>query len=311
MIRSAAERPYIPLDSHAHPGTYLKTDEEPDPAVLMGLIPSETLCDFDENKVLSSRLECLDGSLTPEDAVRLVSLLCVPYLRIPGLLSLFSQERSIGPMLYPRLQATLIAALFEPLCFRSSHQEGKEPWSVPLSSMDRREKLATSHGLLLNELWTDPAAVIRPLVALADIVLPIAEADRKDKFVKLLLVIARIVTRLHGFVLFARANPALGHASPECLRSLATCDDDLRNVALRTLPVLRFLATSADERDDLAESVVLRCHVVLLLHCATDEWLLEELSLGLASATFVMSWYTPASGSGCLDSQEVQVLCLA
>ncbi len=104
MFRPADADLYIPVTSVAHPSKWLKQEGEEDPAVAAGLMPSPLQSDLGEDQVLCAQVDTLDGVLSRQDAVHLVSLLTTPYIAIPLLLEFVCQERMLSAMLHPRMQ---------------------------------------------------------------------------------------------------------------------------------------------------------------------------------------------------------------
>ncbi len=53
-----------------------------------------------------SEVSTLDGTLSKQDAVALVSLLTTPYLALPLVVEFVSQERMVGALFHPRMQVS-------------------------------------------------------------------------------------------------------------------------------------------------------------------------------------------------------------
>lgn len=96
-------------------------------------------------KNLPSFKDCLGQ----QDTELLLSYLTVPYLRVPLVLSLFATEDRIHSLRSEELQEVLDAVLFEPSTYLPPHLQAV-PTEVPCPN---RSLLATSFGLLLNELY--------------------------------------------------------------------------------------------------------------------------------------------------------------
>ena len=118
-------------------------------------------------------LPSFNGALGAADAELLLSYLTAPYLRIPLLLSFFTDRHRASALREPQLQVVLDAVLFEPGPWLSpGHME--PPKTVPAPN---RKHLATAAGLLFNELMRcmkmpllskvrSPKPVIRALLSL-------------------------------------------------------------------------------------------------------------------------------------------------
>lgn len=294
--------PYIPISSVAHPGHWILVDGEPDPAELMGLIPSERLCDLNEDKVLASKIDTLGGALTREDADALVSALTSPYLRIPLLLQFFSQEKALSALLTERVQRVLEAALFEPL----SHGNGAAvsgEWQVPIPAEDRRALLGTPFGLLLNELHANAAAVVDPFLTMFRTVGVLTGADIKSGFRSLHLFLCRLAVRLTEFV-----KAAANTASPD-RSSLPACLDKLQSALVSVRAQLLAAADAANAADLTDQACEYHCHAAITFLSQTELGI-EDAALLMSSTAFLTNWYTPRHGAGCLDVNEVVVCTL-
>ena len=107
-----------------------------------------------EDDILHLRnLPTFDDSLTASDSELLLSFLPEPYLRIPLVLSFFATEDRIHSLKQPQLRGILDAVLWEPGRFSSAEMSARVPQEVPTP---RPELLATTHGLMLNELRRSP-----------------------------------------------------------------------------------------------------------------------------------------------------------
>ena len=265
----------------------------------MGLIPSERLCDLNEDKVLASKIDTLGGALTREDADALVSALTSPYLRIPLLLQFFSQEKALSALLTERVQRVLEAALFEPL----SHGNGaivSTDWQVPIPADDRRALLGTPFGLLLNELHANAAAVVDPFLTMFRTVGILAGADIKSGFRSLHLFLCRLAVRLTEF-----AKAAADTASPDH-SSLPACLDKLQSALTSVRGQLLAAADAANAADLTDQACEYYCHAAITFLPQTD-FGIEDAAQLMSSASFLTNWYTPRHGAGCLDVNEVLV----
>ena len=304
-VCSAMGQPYIPLASKAHPGLWIVSDEEVDPAVLMGLIPSDTLCDLDENKVVTSKLETLKGALSAEDAQALVSILCAPYVRIPLLLDLLSQERMLSALYTEKVRGVLEAALFEPLAYSRAVWTGDEngDWTAPLPAEHRRVGLSTRYGLLVNELVHNPAAVVDPVLKLVRMARQVTAGGYSANFASLFLFTVRILVRLGQFVKFSRTLPELSAAVVDALEVASAA---LSSEVVLCRERILHVANRCDDSDDIVAAS--QCHAHYVMTFIPEERVAEgDIAQLLSSVSFFMSWYTPRHGQGCLDINEVIV----
>lgn len=101
--------------------------------------------------------------LGQRDSELLISYLTVPYLRIPLVFSFFATEDRIHKLQSEKLRDILDSVLFEPGKHLSVELSNVCPTMVPTRSP---ELLATSYGMLLNELVRSPGNIVNPALSL-------------------------------------------------------------------------------------------------------------------------------------------------
>ena len=101
--------------------------------------------------------------LGQRDSELLISYLTVPYLRIPLVFSFFATEDRIHKLQSEKLRDILDSVLFEPGKHLSVELSNVTPTMVPTRSP---ELLATSYGMLLNELVRSPNNIVSPALSL-------------------------------------------------------------------------------------------------------------------------------------------------
>eukprot|EP01038_Epipyxis_sp_PR26KG_P004458 gene4458-6304_t len=101
--------------------------------------------------------------LNQRDSELLISYLTVPYMRIPLVLTFFASDDRIHKLQSGELRSILDSVLFEPSKYLSLDMTDVEPLMVPTPQKDL---MATSYGLLLNELCCSPAVIVHDVLAL-------------------------------------------------------------------------------------------------------------------------------------------------
>jgi ankyrin repeat protein/thiol-disulfide isomerase/thioredoxin len=154
-----------------------------------------------ENDVLHlTTLPDFDGALSQRDAELFLSYLTVPYLRIPLLLDFFSKDYRMYALRSCKLRRCLECALSECArflpCVIWSDPSKVLPTEVPAES---QELLATSHGLLVNELVHSPHSILQPLHRLVDWAKSTAKSSVKDDSFAIVLYICRVASRVCSF----------------------------------------------------------------------------------------------------------------
>jgi hypothetical protein len=151
-------KPYLPeqLPTHRFPSTATPSFYVPLPLIKTedDVIYRPNLPNFEDKfgQVLNQR-----------DAELLISYLTVPYMRLPLLLAFFSTEDRIHKLQSKELRLILDSVMFEPGKYLRLDMCGVVPMMVPTAHADL---LATSYGLLMNELVRSPETVLRAVMAL-------------------------------------------------------------------------------------------------------------------------------------------------
>eukprot|EP01012_Entosiphon_sulcatum_P007139 TRINITY_DN13559_c0_g1_i1.p1 TRINITY_DN13559_c0_g1~~TRINITY_DN13559_c0_g1_i1.p1 ORF type:complete len:4669 (-),score=764.85 TRINITY_DN13559_c0_g1_i1:3029-17035(-) len=171
--------------------------------------PNEVHCEDDllHIKLLPSFNEVL-GQRNSE---LLLSYLTAPYIRIPLVLNFFATEDRVSTLRQQPLRDLLDSVLFEPARILPASLEDKAPKQVP---SEDDSLLATSHGLLLNELEHSPQGVVEPLIRLLNLAV---ESDsgtvRNAPVVEVILYLLRTVARVENYIYFLIAHTTGRHPS--------------------------------------------------------------------------------------------------
>ena len=166
--------------------------------------------------------------LGQRDSELLISYLTVPYLRIPLVFSFFATEDRIHKLQSEKLRDILDSVLFEPGKHLSVEFSNVTPTMVPTRSPDL---LATSYGMLLNELVRSPNNIVSPALSLLKGAVELDTgsicdegATEMNTSVSIILYIVRLVMRLQNYIAFAIQYDDNTHS---CIRKEET---HLRNV---------------------------------------------------------------------------------
>ena len=153
----------------------------------------------EEDVLHMKQLPNFDNRLRAHDAELLLQYLTVPYLRIPLLLRFFADRSRIKSLASPELQATLSAAVFEPGNWRPPAGSMAAPLITEVPAADR-SALATSAGLLINELRTSPAAIVLVLEEILELTLEMDVGRYAPASSPIVLFVLRLLTRVEGYV---------------------------------------------------------------------------------------------------------------
>jgi len=141
-------------------------------------------------------LPTFSGTVSPEDAERLISFLTTPSLSIPLVLSYFSSGSRLGQLINSDLQQLLESVLFEPGVFVS---ESMNVVSAPVLT-NRDKRLGTPMGRLANELKHNPESTLRPLIELVRGAINLTgKGGISSPFASLLLYVVRVAGRVQAF----------------------------------------------------------------------------------------------------------------
>ncbi len=141
-------------------------------------------------------LPSFGDNLGQADCELFLSYLTVPYLRIPLVLALFSTEDRVHSLKSEDLQVAVDAVIFEPGAYLSSSVK-EVPKEVPTS---QKHLLATSYGLLLNELVCSPHGVINSITSLVKLAINLDIGSVFSSTVPIIFYVLRLLARLDNFI---------------------------------------------------------------------------------------------------------------
>jgi hypothetical protein len=204
QINPATGKPIPPehLPVHRFPSTATPSFYVPPPAI-------KTEDDVIYRANLPSFEDRFGQVLNQRDSELLISYLTVPYLRLPLLLSFFSSDDRIHKLQSKELRLVLDSVLFEPGKYLRLDMCGVVPMMVPTANP---ELLATSYGLLMNELCRSPETVIRAVLTLLKGALAcdtgsVIDVNKDNEFVtefntstKIILYTTRMGARLDNYL---------------------------------------------------------------------------------------------------------------
>ena len=155
---------------------------------------------FSENDVLHLHsLPDFDGALGQRDSELFLSYLTVPYLRIPLLLDFFSSDYRMYALKGEMLRDCLECCLSECGRFLPSAIWTDPDRCLPKQVPSEEDALvATTHGILLNELQHSPRGVLEPLRRLVEWAACAAHSVQDDSF-PIILYVCRISARVSSF----------------------------------------------------------------------------------------------------------------
>ncbi|CAJ1373459.1 unnamed protein product [Effrenium voratum] len=190
------------------------------PSVLAGSQEINT----EDDVLFLNQLPTFNGALGAADSELLLTYLTAPYLRIPLLLSFFTDRQRVSALREPQLQVVLDAVLFEPGPWQSrleAHQAPPELVPAP-----ERRHLSTAAGLLFNELMRAPQPVLHAVLCLLQVAVE-KDVGRPDSANEgLILYIIRLAVRVESYLAFLLAPGRRGEGSCGFLvRSLAVPED--------------------------------------------------------------------------------------
>lgn len=103
--------------------------------------------------------------------------------------------------------------MFEPLTYfddRDFIQSRKAVVKeVPIKRNERRTRLGTPFGMLVNEVQHAPDGVVEPLLELGYRIVSMCRGDYDSSFVDLLLFVMRLLCKVERFVVFVQHTPHL------------------------------------------------------------------------------------------------------
>ena len=137
------------------------------------------------------------GRLPSRSCELLLQYLTAPYLRIPLVLQFFADQMRVMSLGSEELQDVLDACLFEPGLWQAKHEKSV-PESVPSNDPSL---LATSAGLLFNELIHSPGHVVDAIDRMAQYVLELDEGKFGENSSSYILYVTRLMVRLQSYIL--------------------------------------------------------------------------------------------------------------
>lgn len=187
------------LPTHRFPSTAT-------PSFYVPLPPIKTEDDVIYRPNLPSFEDTYGQVLNQRDSELLISYLTVPYMRLPLLITFFSSEDRIHKLQCLALRQIFDSVMFEPGKYLAMHMGGVEPLMVPTLYP---ELLATSYGLLMNELYRSPDTVIRSILTLLKGALAVDTGSVVDEGAKefntstmIILYITRLGCRVENYLTF-------------------------------------------------------------------------------------------------------------
>ena len=143
-------------------------------------------------------LPSFEDALGQQDSEFLISYLTVPYIRIPLILSFFSNDDRIHTLKNKELQAILDSILFEPGKYLPIGMN-IEPTEVPTL---QPTLLATPYGLLINELHRSPDVILDAFINLLNQALTLDTGTVHCNTVPIILYVLRTATRFENYLTF-------------------------------------------------------------------------------------------------------------
>ncbi len=197
------------------------------PADVARLLPGMTLASEDD-VLHAEKLPTFGDTLSREESETLLSYLTVEYIRIPLVVSFFASRDRHTYLFHPELQALLRAVLFEPGAWvaphghrpvtmvpvrRTAEQKRQDDIAQIMSTKRARQGekeggiLATTPGLLLNELQHAPGGVLEPLLAMFQSITDLAKASVNSPEASYILYMLSLAVATEAYVLHALTKP--------------------------------------------------------------------------------------------------------
>mmetsp|Transcript_70630 Transcript_70630/g.197306 ORF Transcript_70630/g.197306 Transcript_70630/m.197306 type:complete len:905 (-) Transcript_70630:1623-4337(-) len=140
-----------------------------------------------------------DGRLNSRHSELLLQYLTAPYLRIPLVLKLLSDQTRVRSLTNMELQGVLDSCLFEP-------GQWREPGPIPLPSEippRTRAHLSTPCGLMFNELiHSRQDTMLKSIDSLLDTAIEMDTGRYSSISCAVILYVVRLVVRVEGYILF-------------------------------------------------------------------------------------------------------------
>lgn len=162
--------------------------------------------EVDDMAMSSSSRKAGPQVLGQRDSELLLSILTVPYLRPSLCITFFASDDRVHKLQSTPLRNILDSCLFEPGRHLALELMGVEPTMIPTQ---HQQLLATTHGLLLNELHRSPETVIRATRQLIDGALALDTGSVCDEgasdfntSVDIILYATRLAARVENYISF-------------------------------------------------------------------------------------------------------------
>ena len=172
------------------------TPSQANPSILLG-----ERVDTEDDILHIKNLPDFDGTLGARDCELMLQYLTAPYMRIPLLLSFFSNEVRLKALRNTNMQEVLDAALFEP-------GQWKCDYDIPLPSVipaAERDHLCTPVGLLFNEIVMSPNAILTSVLHMLEKVVDM-DSGKYSELGESILYVTRLAIRVEGYLLFLIRN---------------------------------------------------------------------------------------------------------
>ena len=172
------------------------TPSQANPSILLG-----ERVDTEDDILHIRNLPDFDGTLGAKDCELMLQYLTAPYMRIPLLLSFFSNEVRLKALRNKDMQEVLDAAMFEP-------GQWKCDYDIPLPTQipaPERDHLCTPVGLLFNELVMSPNAVMASVSHMLERVVDM-DSGKYSELGESILYVTRLAIRVEGYLLFLIRN---------------------------------------------------------------------------------------------------------
>lgn len=166
------------------------------PSILLG-----ERVDTEDDILHIMKLPDFDGTLGAKDCELMLQYLTAPYLRIPLLLTFFSNEVRLKALRNVSLQEVLDAALFEP----SQWQEEAAKDIITKVPADAREHLCSPVGLLFNELIMSPTIILTSIQTMLERVIDM-DTGKYSALSESILYTVRLVVKVESYILFLVKN---------------------------------------------------------------------------------------------------------
>jgi hypothetical protein len=172
------------------------TPSQANPSILLG-----ERVDTEDDILHIKNLPDFDGTLGARDCELMLQYLTAPYMRIPLLLSFFSNEVRLKALRNKDMQEVLDAAMFEP-------GQWKCDYDIPLPSQipaPERDHLCTPVGLLFNEIVMSPNAILTSVLQMLEKVVDM-DTGKYSELGESILYVTRLAIRVEGYLLFLIRN---------------------------------------------------------------------------------------------------------